>query len=53
MNRSSKHNPILKTKASMIGGQGFNKDNLQLNTLQFLKNVYNKYDLDEILKSIL
>lgn len=52
MDRSSKHNAILKTKASMIGGQGFNKNNLQLNTLQFLKNVYNKYDLDEILARV-
>ena len=52
MNKSSKHNAILKTKASMIGGMGFNKDGLQLNTLQFLKNVYNKYDMDEILARV-
>ena len=52
MNKSSKHNAILKTKAAMIGGNGFNKDGLSLTTLQFLKNVYNKYDLDEILARV-
>jgi hypothetical protein len=52
MNKSSKHNAILKTKAAMIGGNGFNKDGLSLTTLQFLKNPYNKYDLDEILARV-
>lgn len=52
MNKSSKHNAILKTKAAMIGGNGFNKDNLSLSALQFIKNVYNKYDLDEILARV-
>ena len=52
MNKSSKHNAILKTKAAMIGGNGFKKDGLSLTTLQFLKNVYNKYDLDEILARV-
>ncbi len=28
MNKSSKHNAILKTKAAMIGGNGFKKDGL-------------------------
>ncbi len=32
MNKSSKHNAILKTKAAMIGGNGFNKDGLSLTT---------------------
>jgi hypothetical protein len=52
MNKSSKHNAILKTKAAMIGGNGFKKDGLSLTTLQFLKNPYNKYDLDEILARV-
>jgi len=49
LNRSSKHNAIIKSKASMIGGQGWNKDNLSTNALLFLNNIEGEYDMDEIL----
>lgn len=52
MNRSSLHNAILKDKAMMIGGNGFVKDGLSVSTLNFIKNVYNKEDLEEILSKV-
>lgn len=48
LNRSSKHNAIVKSKAAMIGGQGWNKDNLSTNAILFLNNIENENDLDEI-----
>ena len=52
MNKSSKHNAIVKTKSSIIGGNGFNRNNLDSKGIQFIRNVYSKYDLDEILAMI-
>ena len=52
MARSSIHNAILKGKAQMIGGNGFNKDNLSNEALNFLKNPYNEFDMEEILARI-
>ena len=52
MDKSSKHNAILKSKSAMIGGRGFNKNGLSLSALQFLKNVHNKFDIDEILARV-
>lgn len=55
MNRSSKHNAILKTKATMIGGNGFNKNGMSEKALNFLKNSnskFGKFDLDEILARV-
>ena len=49
MSRSSIHNAILKGKAQMIGGNGFNKDAMSNEGLNFLMNPYNELDLDEIL----
>lgn len=49
LNKSSKHNAIIKSKSSMIGGSGWNKDNLSLKALLFLDNTYSKYGMDEIL----
>jgi len=49
LNKSSKHNAILKSKAAMIGGQGWNKDNLSTNALLFINNLENECSLDEIL----
>lgn len=52
MARSSIHNAILKGKAQMVGGNGFNKDNLSIEALNFLKNPYNEYDMEEILARV-
>jgi len=52
MNRSSLHNSILKSKAMMMGGNGFIKENLSVGALNFIKNVYNKEDLEEIVSKI-
>lgn len=49
MNKSSLHSSILKQKAMLIGGGGWSTDGLSPEALQFLKNVYNEDDLDEIL----
>jgi hypothetical protein len=51
-NRSSLHSSILKQKAMLIGGNGFNKIGLSNEALSFLKNVYNQDDLDQILFKI-
>lgn len=48
MNRSAKHNAILKRKAMMIAGNGFNKDNIDGIAAQFLANPYNEMSIDEI-----
>lgn len=52
MARSPIHNAIMKGKAQMIGGNGFNKDKLSNDTLNFLKNPYNELDMEEILARI-
>ena len=51
-NRSSLHSSILKQKAMLIGGSGFNKTGLSQEALLFIKNVYNQDDLDQILFKI-
>ena len=51
-NKSSLHSSILKQKAMLIGGSGWDKNGLSPDALQFLKNVYNEDDLDEILFKI-
>lgn len=48
MNRSAKHNAILKRKAMMCAGNGWEKEGLSSNELTFLTNPYNDMDLDEI-----
>jgi hypothetical protein len=52
MSRSSIHNAIMKGKSQMIGGNGFNKDKLSTEALNFLKNPYNENDMEEILARI-
>lgn len=52
MNRSARHSAILKTKASMIGGGGFYKDDASVEYINFLKNSRDIYDMDEILHRI-
>lgn len=47
--KSAIHASILKDKATMVGGQGWIKDNLGVDTMMFLKNSRNSSDLDEIL----
>ena len=47
-NKSSLHSSILKQKSMLIGGSGWNKDNLTPEGLMFMKNIYNELDLDEI-----
>lgn len=48
MNRSAKHNAILKRKAMMIGGNGFDLNNLDANAISFIANPYNEMNLNEI-----
>jgi hypothetical protein len=48
MNRSAKHNAILKRKAMMIAGNGFVKDGLDGIAASFLANPYNEMTIDEI-----
>lgn len=47
MNRSGKHNGIIKRKSSMISGNGWNKEGLDVIALDFLKNRFNE-NLDNI-----
>ena len=48
MNRSAKHNAIVKRKAMMIGGNGWDLTNLDGIAAQFVANAYNDMNLNEI-----
>jgi hypothetical protein len=48
MNRSAKHNAILKRKNDMISGGGWIMEGLDAIAINFLYNPYNEYNLDEI-----
>jgi len=48
-NKCARHSSILKTKANMIGGNGFSKGNLSPNAINFLKNLYGELNCDQIL----
>lgn len=48
MNKSAKHNAILKRKAMMIGGNGWNLDGLDGIANQFVANPYNELSLNDI-----
>lgn len=48
MNRSAKHNAILKRKAMMIAGNGWITDGLDPATIEFIANPYNEMNLNEI-----
>ena len=48
MNRSAKHNSILKRKANMIAGNGFDTEGLSGEAVRFLSNIYNELNLNEI-----
>lgn len=48
MNRSAKHNAILKRKAMMIAGNGFNLEGVDGIAAQFIANPYNDMNLNEI-----
>jgi len=48
MNRSAKHNAILKRKSMMIAGNGFNLEGIDGIAAQFLANPYNEMNLNEI-----
>lgn len=52
LNRSSKHNAIIKRKAMMVGGNGFVMDGLSTETINFISNVYDELNLNEILHRI-
>ena len=51
-NRSARHSAILKNKANMVGGNGWQKINLSTQAITFLKNASNEMDLDDILARI-
>lgn len=46
--RSSKHAAIVNTKQRLIGGNGWNRDDKSIEALNFIKNPYGEYDLDEV-----
>lgn len=50
--RSSKHAGIINKKARLIGGSGFIRTNLNMETIKFINNRGNELDLDEILYKI-
>ncbi len=52
MAESALNNAIICGKAQMVGGNGWVKKDLSPDALLFLKNVYSKYDLDELLARI-
>lgn len=50
--KCASHSAIIKTKANMIGGQGWQKAGLSPQAISFLKNKANKLNLDKILKLV-
>ena len=52
IDRSPKHNAIIHQKSSMIGGNGFVKNNLSNEAKSFIANHMNDMDLEEILARI-
>jgi hypothetical protein len=52
ISKSPRHAAIIKKKAMLIGGRGFNTTNLEMRTMTFLKNFNDEFDLDEILYKI-
>lgn len=48
MNNSAKHNSILKRKAMLVGGNGWNIDGIDGIAAQFIANPYNEMNLNEI-----
>jgi hypothetical protein len=48
LSKSSRHNAIVRGKASLIGGNGWVKDKLSQEALLFIKNQYNELNLDDI-----
>lgn len=50
--KSARHAAILKKKAMLIGGRGFVTTNLQTDTMMFLANSKNEFDMEEILAKI-
>ena len=48
MNRSAKHNAILKRKAGMIAGNGFALEGIDGIAAQLIANPYNEMNLNEI-----
>lgn len=48
MNRSAKHNAILKRKSMMIGGNGFDLNGVDGIAASFIANPYNEMDLNQI-----
>lgn len=49
MNKSSKHNAIIKSKAAMVAGNGWNKDSLTPEQSMFIFNQYSKDNLNEVI----
>ena len=52
LNKSAKHRAIVETKASMVGGNGWNIEGADPNMINFIKNKYSKDDLNTILKKV-
>ena len=48
MARSPLHNAILKGKAQMIAGNGIDKNGLSNEAINFIKNPYGEFDLEEL-----
>lgn len=52
LNKSGKHNSIVKGKSQFIGGNGFDRTGLSKKAINWLNNEYNEEDMDEILAKI-
>lgn len=50
MNRSAKHNAIIKRKSMMVAGNGFELDGLDPTAISFISNPYNELNLNEIVQ---
>lgn len=48
LDSSSLHSAILKTKADMIAGNGFDKENIGINAKTFIKNMFGDESLDQV-----
>ena len=52
LDKSGKHSAIVKNKSQLIGGNGFNENELGIKAMRFLVNAQGEEDLDSILAKI-
>ncbi len=52
MEKSSRHKRCIKFKSDLVGGNGFDKSNLNQETIDFINNSFSDENLDDILKKV-